>query len=376
MRIDLVFPVLPPTLDGIGDHTAHLATALSEQGCEVRVHTAQREWTPLPGVRVQRSFHAENRRGILELVDAVRSDPPDWLLLQFNQFSYGRWGLNPFVPLAIWRIRQCAPEAQIAVMFHEDFVPSTNWRNAMMSVWQRLQFWSLGRQANVVGFSIQPWTERYRPWFPQAEVTHWPVGSNIPNENVSYAQARKRLGIEESTFVAGVFGSLHNSRLMGWIRRSVCSLDEQGGDSVLLYVGPDGDTLRKEISGVQVQDAGPLPAEDVSIHLSAMDLHLSPFVDGASTRRGSFLAGLQHGTPTVSTYGPLTDPMLRDHEGQAFMLTPHDDPSEFERAVTALYHDSGRRLKMASAAQRYFEEHFRWDAIADNVLKSFRNQEL
>ena len=29
MKIDILFPVLPPTIDGIGDHTARLAAALS-----------------------------------------------------------------------------------------------------------------------------------------------------------------------------------------------------------------------------------------------------------------------------------------------------------------------------------------------------------
>jgi glycosyltransferase involved in cell wall biosynthesis len=244
-----------------------------------------------------------------------------------------------------------------------------------MTLWQRVQFWSLGQQADVVGFSIQPWADRYQSWFSDSDVEHWPVGSNIPKEEASHSTARRHLGISESTFVAGVFGTLRSSRLVDWIRRAVGSLGKQSEDFLLLYVGPDGDTLRKEITSVQIRDAGALPAPEVSLHLAGMDLHLSPFTDGASTRRGSFLAGLQHGVPTVSTHGPLTDALLYHHAGQAFLLTPHDDPAEFERAVIQLYHECRRRLEMGSVAQRFFDKHFRWSAIAGKVLKSLRARE-
>ena len=49
MDIDFIFPVLPPSLDGIGDHTAHLARALAAQGGTVRVLTGLE---PLPGRRI------------------------------------------------------------------------------------------------------------------------------------------------------------------------------------------------------------------------------------------------------------------------------------------------------------------------------------
>jgi len=254
-------------------------------------------------------------------------------------------------------------------MFHEDFVPITNWKNAVMTTWQRAQFWALGREADVVGFSIQPWTKKYRSWFPQAEVAHWPVGSNIPFEDVSHASARHHLGLSDSTFVAGIFGSLHASRMIDWIRQAAGALQNRTDDFLLLYVGPNGSVLQQSIRDVRIHDAGPLPAAEVSLHLSAMDIHLAPFIDGASTRRGSFLAGLQHGVPTISTQGPLTDEMLAERNGNAFQLVPtSSNPEAFERATVGLCLDADCRDKMGSLAQRFFEEQFRWDTIAGRIL--------
>jgi glycosyltransferase involved in cell wall biosynthesis len=255
-------------------------------------------------------------------------------------------------------------------MFHEDFVPITSWKNAIMTTWQRAQFWALGRQADVVGFSIEPWATRYQSWFPQADVAHWPVGSNIPYVDIDRETARSQLGIDASAFVAGVFGTVHESRMVPFIRQAGEALSCNTSDFLILYVGPDGDTLCAALSDLPVYDAGALPAEEVSVHLTAMDLHLTPFSDGASTRRGSFLAGLQHGVPTLSTEGPLTDPMLKEAIETAFLLTPVDRPEAFEEAALSLLADPSRRVQIGKAGQHFFDNCFRWDKVARKVSNS------
>lgn len=369
MTIDLIFPVLPPTLDGIGDHTARLAEALSRRAT-VRVLTAQDESNPIPGVPVEPAFTHPPRRGVLELTSAVQADPPDWLFLQFNQFSYGRWGLNPFLPAALYRAKQRCPDMRLAVLFHEDFLPATTWKNAVMTTWQRPQFWMLGRLADHVFFSIEPWVRQYRSWFPDTPVDHLPVGSNIPHVDADREAVRETLGIDDGTFVAGVFGSLHESRLLSHIRTAADAIRDEADDALLLYVGPDGEEFQRAMNGVPVLDAGRLSARAVSRHFQAMDLYLAPFIDGVSTRRGSFLVGLQHGLPTVSTHGPLTDPMFRDHDGTTFALAPADDPYAFGRAVAALHRTPERRSAMKSGARRLFEDDFGWETIADRALRA------
>jgi len=368
MRIDLVFPTLPPTIDGIGDHTARLATTLAKQGWAPRVLTAQHDWTPLAGVPVQRAFHCEHRRGVLNLVSTVRSGSPDWLFLQFNQFSYGQWGLNPFLPLALYRIKNRCPEVRLAVMFHEDFLPATTLKDTIMSTWQRAQFWVLGRLADHVFFSIDPWVQQYRSWFPETPVEHLPVGSNISRVDADEEVVRKELGIADETTVLGVFGSLHESRLLSHIQMAARAVQDEG-DVILLYVGPDGEAFQDAMEDLPVLNAGPLPAGEVSRRFHAMDMYLAPFIDGASTRRGSFLVGLQHGVPTVSTRGSLTDSMLLDQNQNAFALTAADDPEAFQRSVVTLCEDAVHRRRMRRNAQHFFSKHFRWEVLTERLLK-------
>jgi glycosyltransferase involved in cell wall biosynthesis len=303
----------------------------------------------------------------------VLANPPDWLFVQFNQFSYGRWGLNPFLPLTLRRIRRSAHAPRIAVMFHEDFVPVTSWQNAIMTTWQRGQFWMLGRQADQVFFSIDPWARRYRSWFPDTPVHHLPVGSNMPRVDADRQRVRAALGIDPDTFVLGVFGSLHHSRLIRPIRQAAAALDEVTDQFQFLYVGPHGDRFCRVFDGWPVQNAGRLPAEDVSRHLRAMDVHLTPFIDGVSTRRGSFMAGLQHGVPTVATRGPLTDSLLADRDGEAFLLAPVDASVQFAEHVVNLWSNPERRRAMGKAGRALYETHFRFDAIAAKLLSSLES---
>jgi glycosyltransferase involved in cell wall biosynthesis len=333
---------------------------------DVRILTAQSEATPIPGVRIQRAFSVDRPWEVLSLVSAVTQDPPDWLVLQFNQFSYGRWGLNPFLPLALKRLRDTLPDVRIAWMAHEDFVPAASWRFALMRLWQKQQFLALGRAADHIFFSIEPWVEKYRSWFRGTPVDHFPIGSNIPYTPGDARVLLRDLGINQA-FVVGFFGSLR-ARLTDHLQAAIDALRDRSSDVVVLSVGPDGPTLQRVLSGVQVIDAGRLPAADVSRHLAVMDLHLTPFIDGVSTRRGSFMAGIQHGVPTVATRGELTDRILRDADGNALLLASTSDPDAFARSASALYADAEHRMAVGARGQHLYQEKFAFDITVPRFL--------
>jgi glycosyltransferase involved in cell wall biosynthesis len=305
---------------------------------------------------------------MIELVQAVEENEPDWLLLQFNQFSYGRWGLNPFLPRAIQEIRRRCPNLRVAWFAHEDFVPPTSARFMVMRTWQRAQFRALGRASDLVIFTIAPWAERYREWFPQATVTHLAVGSNVPAAGSSYEEARARLGIAPSTLVAGVFGTIGLPKPISYLRRAAASVMEASEDAVVLYVGPHGAMLKAALGDLPMMDAGALPSAEVSTHLAAMDLHLTPFLDGVSTRRGSFMAGLEHGVPSVTTLGVHTDGVLRRAAGSAFAASPQGDARSFAARAAALAADPEARCRMRPAARKLYEEEFTFDRASNRLL--------
>jgi len=375
MKLTFFFPAFPPALDGIGDHTARLAAALSRH-CEVTVLTTQSDAETVPGVDVRVLPPIDTRGGQQALIQAIQTHPPDWLFVQFNQFSYGRWGFNPRFPLTIKHLRQTVSDMRIAVFFHEDFVPISSWKFAVMTTWQRWQFWMLGRQAEHVFFSIEPWVAKYRSWFPDAVVTALPVGSNMPDPTITYRDARRELGIASDQFVAGIFGTIGPSRPLRHIRAATDALSDRDPNLLVLYVGPHGPDLRAALGNVALHDAGPLPGPDVSRHLAAMDIHLSPFADGMSSRRGSCLAGLQHGVATISTGGVHTELVFLDARGRALALTPVDAPDAFAREALRLWDDPTYRHRLGRAGRELYQSRCDWSVIADRLVSALGTSAL
>lgn len=367
MRFAVVFPALPPALDGIGDHTARLAEGLAAYG-DVRVWTAEAAPEPIPGVRVERVFGRAQRRGVYGLLEAVQKDPPDWLILQFEQFSYGRWGLNPYLPRVVDAIGKTNPRTRVALVAHEDFVPISSWKFAVMTTWQRWQFWRLGRAVDAVMCSVEPWAERYRRWFPSARVTHLPVASNIPCVVTTREEERRRLGLAEGTFVLGLFGTVESVRKLSLVRAAMDRLPTQ--DVCVLYVGPQGARVREALAGLPVRDVGALPGEAVSRHFAAMDVYLAPFSEGVSSRRGSFMVGLQHGLPTVTTWGEETGPLLSRSGGEAFLMASPHDTAAYAREVLRLWEDPAERVRIGEAGRRLYESVFSWDALVERVRRT------
>jgi glycosyltransferase involved in cell wall biosynthesis len=309
-------------------------------------------------------------------VDAITADPPDWLVLQYNPFSYGRYGWASGVVREMKRLRKQCPSLQIAVMAHESFVDVADFRQnpafVVMTLWQRWQFWQIGQFSDVVFLSTEPRAERFSSWFPDTKVYHLPVGSNIPFISTNARQARSTFGLPPDTLVAGLFGTAHVTRLLPAVRAAMLQIQHFYPNSSLLYVGPDGDTIREVFRGLPLIDAGKLPAHEVSQAFQAMDLYLAPFERGVSTRRGSFLTGLQHGIPTVSTLGSDTGPTLRSHSGQAYILSENDEPTAFGQTVRNLLRrqrcdDQFFPRDIGSRGKIVYDETFDWTVISKRL---------
>lgn len=368
MKIDIVAAALPPKLDGIGDYTSHIAVELA-RSARIRILTTEGlQYTPIGGVDIVPVFQTAQPKSVVQILQYVERERPDWLLLQYNPFGYGRWGLNLYLPEMMRNLKRRSPGTRFAFMAHENFVPLINWKFAVMTTWQRWQFWRLGRSADTIFVSTEPWTRRFKTWFPGKPMIHLPVGSNISCLQVSYEQARAELGIEADKLVIGLFGTAHPSRMLWLIRDAVQAAEQAGFNVLVLYVGPDGATVRESLPDLPVRTDGPLPSVEVSRRFAAMDVYLAPFVDGVSTRRGSFLTGIQHGVPTLGTESFGTDTALRKANGSAFLLADVQEPERFKAHLRNLLTDRSLRERLGKAGKQFYDQEFAWGTIAAKLL--------
>lgn len=369
MRIDLLFPRLPPAADGIGDYTSRLAVALSTHA-EVRILTAQADAEPVPGAEVVRAFSGASVRGLRRLAESLGADVPDWLVVQYNPFSWGRWGFNPALPEVLRQLRSRYPWMRLAVMVHEPFVPLTTWQFCVMSSWQRWQLWQLGRAADVVFCSIEAWAYRFAQWFPETPVHHLSVGSNISDAGFGRDEARRSL-VVDGRFVLGLFGSASTS-MLPHVKAALEAVVQKDPTVLLLYVGGDGTAVRAGLEGLPVRDVGRLAEAEVSRCFSSMDLFLAPYPDGVSTRRGTVMAALAHGISVVSTVGSLTDSIFTKADGSALFLADAADPSAFAKTATLSLAEGHERERVGMAGRALYESVFSWHRLSERMVTYLR----
>ncbi len=368
MKITVIAAALPPQLDGIGDYSARIAAELAHSQ-DITVLTGAPAPDPIPGVRIETVFSADAPASVQGIADYVKANPPNWVLLQYNPFSYGKWGRNLHLPRVMAQIKRQCPQTRFALMVHEPFVPFTSWQFAIMATWQRWQLWRLGQTADVVFFSIDPWAKRFGRWFPKKPVVHLPVGSNIPRVPISREEARARLGVQGDTIVLGLFGTMSAARMLGVVRDAALKLKQSGLPVQVLYIGPHTAPVCTALAGINVIADGPAPAEEVSRRFAAMDIYLVPYSDGISTRRTTLMTALQHGIATVGTRGSLTDTLLDQEAGKAFLLTEVTDPPAFCPAVRNLAENADLRQELGRNAARLYECQFAWPSMTQKLYK-------
>lgn len=126
MNIHIISAAMPPQLDAIGHYTALLSTELAKSTTVTILTGAGERYDSIEDVTVVPAFSVEKSRSVWNILDRVRADAPDWVLLQYQPFSYGRWGLNLHLPLVMRQIKRRCPGTRFALMMHEPFVPVIN----------------------------------------------------------------------------------------------------------------------------------------------------------------------------------------------------------------------------------------------------------
>jgi glycosyltransferase involved in cell wall biosynthesis len=288
------------------------------------------------------------------------------LILQYNPFAFARWGFAPWLPagLAALRLRRNRPF--VGVMVHEPYVPMDSPRWVVLGIWQRLQLAAVRACADVTFTSITAWEDLLRRSVPRGPVRHLPVGSNFPDMRDSRAAFRSDLGVRDEELVAAALGRDHPSWMGSYVVAAANAIAASGKRVVLLALGASTPELPGLDSAVRVERPGMLEAEELAGHLAAADLFLAPLIDGISTRRGSVMAGLQHGLPVLGTEGPLTDAVLADTE--AVRLAKVGRPDEFATAAARLAEDPEQRRGMGVAARHLYETQFDWPVVAEKLL--------
>lgn len=354
----LISPLFPPARGGLADHTRLLAQKLAPTH-PVRVLTA-------PGADSDSAYRLHpferwhSRNDLLAAVNATRAGVILW---QYVPHMYGRGGVNFAVPNAI---RSLAGRRRQVVLAHEVAAPLSPWPHRACYAWaHRLQWQVIARHADVIGLSTEAWLSRWLTKHPAVgnKSVLVPSPSNISVEPVlenHKAEWRRRSRWPEETRIILYFGSISPPKQVPWIL-DAWRAARAAAPTALIVIG---DQLEVETSAEERRFLAVhsfLASEDVSRAMQAADLLALPFIDGASERRGSLMAGLSHGLPVVTTIGPATGSTLR--KSDAFVAVPFDRPDLFTAKVVELLADTNHCAGLSQRAKTVYERSYGWPTV-------------
>ena len=294
------------------------------------------------------------------------------------------------------------------VTFHDLLVPYLFPKAGPVREWaNRL----LARTATAVIATNPEDANRLQSWGVQ-RLELIPIGSNIRNDPPpGFDREAWRAGrsISPGTTLLAYFGFLNSTKGLDSLLRAIATLEKRApGRYRLVMVGgglgssdPTNRATAEALAALardlgvanSLTWTGYLEPQEVSAALLSADMAVLPFADGASFRRGSLLAVLEHGLPLITTrdQGPGTRdqrsgvpsgnpkskiqnpksltpnpqsliPRLLDSENA--LLVPPGDEAALVLAIERLAGDDALRLRLARGS-RSLARHFSWETIAE-----------
>lgn len=334
MHVLFVTGEYPPMQGGVGAYTRELARALHTLGIRITVLTAQRAAQPnctefddcirvLPAIE-HWDWH------IFRTVPALATElGADWVHVQYQTAAFD---MHPAINFAPWQWRRKGVRA--AWTYH-DLLPMYLFPKAG----RRLRAWVTAHPAHFAERVITT-TETDRQCLGQRgiDAISIPIGSNIVSRSLTPEERRARRqkrGYGDDDLVLAYFGFLNQSKGVVELLRALHQLSQSRPTTQLLMIGArvgasdatNNDYAQKVEAAIhkhhleaRVQWTGNEPDEEVAADLNACDMLVLPFLDGASLRRGTLMAGLANGCAIVTTTPQSPLPELAD--GRDLLFAP------------------------------------------------------
>jgi glycosyltransferase involved in cell wall biosynthesis len=394
LKIGIVTGEYPPMQGGVGDFSRELALALAALGHDVHVITSKLPEGLEPSgssVTIHSVIPSWNLQSLISIRRLARSLSLDLINIQYQAAAYGMTPPIHFLPTAAG--------LPSVVTFHDLRVPYLFPKAGRL---RREAVTYLARSASGV-IVTNPEDRLALERDPRVRaLAEIPIGSNIapkipkprhspPNAREIPGTARQmhaksqlggyrqKYGLGLGEVVVGYFGFLNASKGGETLFRALAQLPNYQ----LLLIGgrtgasdPTNTAYAAELDALAIKlgianriiRTGYLPPDETTQAFLACDLMAMPYVDGASFRRGTFMACLAHGLPTITTRPAVPLPQLRD--GDNIRLVPPEDPAALAAAIRELAADPALRARLSAGALELAEQ-FTWDKIAKRTAEFF-----
>lgn len=368
LRIGMITGEYPPMQGGVGAYTKILAGELVAQGHEVLIYSRRGTENDIPGVLLTDVVGGWGLGSVIGAGRWARDFQLDVVNVQYQTAAYG---MSPFIHFLPDTIRPIPTVTTFHDLRYPYLFPKAG----------GLRDWIVTRLARASKGVIATNMEDAQK-LPPVRGALIPIGSNIRKvENVDCAAWRLKAGAAPGDFLIVYFGLVNASKGLNTLLESAALLRDL--PIRLALVGavagssdPTNAAYLREIDGQierlglapHIQRTGFVDDTEVSGYLSAADVVALPFADGASYRRGTLMAALQHGCAIVTTQPAVTVAAFKSGENLCFV--PPGDAEALAAALRVLHAAPETRTRLQWGAAELARQ-FEWPQIAEKTADFF-----
>jgi len=362
----------PPQIGGVSDYTLLLGRELLSAGDDVHIWTSTFEASTEPNVyRVLGDFSPRHLREADSLLS--KFPQPRVLLLQWVPHGFGRRGMN--LSFTRWIASRIQRGDRLYLMIHEPYLEpgQRSWKHRIVSLAQRRMIRQLLRVTDRAFISIPAWENYLRPYASLPLRFEWlPIPATIDVAPDTPAVKAIRSRFPGDALILGHLGT-YSVEFRRILEPALLRTLEHVPNVHALLLGNNSDRFASELQAGspsiahRIQGTGALSDSELSVHISACDLALQPYIDGLSSRRTSLMNVISHRVPVVSNIGHLTEPLWSGSHAVALAATT--EAGELARLCRELLSDPPRRKNYAEAGRDFYAAHFDWP----NIISTLRS---
>jgi polysaccharide biosynthesis protein PslF len=370
LKVGIVTGEYPPMRGGIGDFVARLAGELADRGVSVNLCTP-------PGASDTRlpvtSVAGWGPGSLLAIRSWARQHELDLVNLHFQTAAFS---MSPFIHL----LPDIAPTPVVST-FHDLrepylFPKAGALRGAIVHhLARRSALAIVTNEADALALHALP------------HIRTIPIGSAITDnppqgyDRVSWRAAH--CGATDDEFLVGYFGLMNASKGVDDLVLALSQLRDQQPIVRLIVIGgdagdndPTNSAYRQQVIdqigrlglGDRITWTGYADERVTSGHIHAMDCLALPFRDGASFRRSSLIAAIEHEKALITTVP--SHPDLRMVHGVNALLVEIGQPDALASVITHLSRQPNLRHTI-EAGIRMLKKDFDWESIAGAYLDAY-----
>jgi glycosyltransferase involved in cell wall biosynthesis len=361
MRIGLISGEYPPLQGGVSAYADVLSRVLSERGHQVFIFSETRAEQQLDAIPVTK--HAGWGFGVVPAIQQwIKQHQIEIVNLQFQTAAYQMSPVIHFLPNFIAK--------PFITTFHDLRFPY------LFPKAGKLRNWIVMHLASTSDGIVVTDHEDYERVRQLSCVEVIPIGSNIladVSSDFDRLAWGKKAGASNGDFLLAYFGFINHSKGVDTLLQAIAQLN-QPHIKLVLIGGRTGtadptnaayadmiDTIIRELNlSDKITWTGFVDDAEVSAYLRAADAVVLPFRDGASYRRGSLMAAIQHECAIITTHPTHSDSPFTTAN---MMIVPPNDPTALANAIQTLATNSElcHQLRLGVAQ---LKELFDWQVIA------------